>query len=60
MQSSKAGSQAARMPRRHAPGVVAQAGDRITRVVYLDGIVPVAGKSVGEPMGYMSAEDAAG
>lgn len=43
-----------------APGVVAKAGDRIRRVVYLDGIVPEAGKSVGEAMGYMSAEDAAG
>jgi pimeloyl-ACP methyl ester carboxylesterase len=43
-----------------APGVVARAGDRITRVVYLDGIVPVAGMSVGEAMGYMSAEDASG
>ena len=43
-----------------APGVVAQAGDRIKRVVYLDGIVPVAGKSVGEAMGYMSTEDATG
>lgn len=43
-----------------APGVVAQAGDRVRRVVYLDGIVPMAGKSVGEAMGYMSNEDAAG
>ena len=43
-----------------APGVVAQAGDHIRRVVYLDGIVPVAGKSVGEAMGYMSSEDAGG
>lgn len=43
-----------------APGVVARAGERIARVIYLDGIVPVAGKSVGEAMGYMSAEDATG
>ena len=43
-----------------APGVVAQAGERIRRVVYLDGIVPEAGKSVGEAMGFMSAEDATG
>lgn len=43
-----------------APGVVAQAGDRIRRVIYLDGIVPEAGRSVGEAMGYMSAEEAAG
>jgi pimeloyl-ACP methyl ester carboxylesterase len=43
-----------------APGVVALAGERIRRVVYLDGIVPDAGKSVGEAMGYMKPEDAAG
>lgn len=43
-----------------APGVVARAGDRIARVVYLDGIVPEAGKSVGEAMGYMTREEAAG
>src|ERR1700739_1417301 len=43
-----------------APGVVAKAGDRSRRVVYLDCIVPEAGKSVGEAMGYMSAEDAGG
>ena len=43
-----------------APGVVARAGDRIRRVVYLDGIVPIAGSSVGEALGYMKAEDAAG
>lgn len=43
-----------------APGVVAQAGDRIRRVVYIDGIVPEGGKSVGEAMAYMTAEDAGG
>lgn len=43
-----------------APGVVARAGDRVRRVVYLDGIVPLTGKSVGEAIGYMKAEDAAG
>lgn len=43
-----------------APGVIAKAGNRIRRVIYLDGIVPEAGKSVGEAMGYMSNEDAAG
>src|SRR6185369_3115271 len=39
-----------------APGVVAKARDRIRRVVYLDGIVPDAGKSVMEAMGYMTGE----
>ena len=43
-----------------APGVVAKARDRIRRVVYLDGIVPDAGKSVMEAMGYMTGEEAAG
>lgn len=43
-----------------APGVVARAGDRIRRVVYFDGIVPLAGKAVGEAIGYMKTEDAAG
>jgi pimeloyl-ACP methyl ester carboxylesterase len=41
-----------------APGVVVQAQDRIRRVVYLDGIVPDAGRSVGEAMGYMTADEA--
>jgi pimeloyl-ACP methyl ester carboxylesterase len=43
-----------------APGVVARAGERVRRVAYLDGIVPLAGKSVGEAIGYMTTEDAAG
>ncbi|NJO35123.1 MAG: alpha/beta hydrolase [Rhodospirillales bacterium] len=43
-----------------APGVVARAGDRIDRVVYLDGIVPESGKSVSAAMGYMTPEEAAG
>ena len=43
-----------------APGVVARAGDRIARVIYFDGIVPLTGKSVGEAVGYMKTEDAAG
>jgi pimeloyl-ACP methyl ester carboxylesterase len=43
-----------------APGVVQQAGDRIRSVVYLDGIVPQAGESVAEAMGYMSKADAEG
>lgn len=43
-----------------APGVVARAGDRVRKVVYFDGIVPTAGQSVGEAMGYMSTEEAGG
>jgi pimeloyl-ACP methyl ester carboxylesterase len=42
-----------------APGVIDQAGDRIGKVIYLDGIVPEAGESVAEAMGYMTAADAA-
>jgi pimeloyl-ACP methyl ester carboxylesterase len=42
------------------PGVVAGAADRIKRVIYLDGIVPEAGETVVEAMGYMSKADAAG
>jgi pimeloyl-ACP methyl ester carboxylesterase len=37
-----------------APGAVALAGDRIRRVIYLDGIVPRTGESVGEAMAYMT------
>ena len=43
-----------------APGVVAKSGERIRRVVYLDGIVPEAGESASAAMGFMSAEEAAG
>jgi pimeloyl-ACP methyl ester carboxylesterase len=43
-----------------APGVVAQARGRIRKVIYLDGIVPDAGKSVMEAMGYMAGEEAVG
>jgi pimeloyl-ACP methyl ester carboxylesterase len=42
-----------------APGVIEQAGDRIRRVIYLDGIVPQAGESVAEAMGYMAKAEAA-
>jgi pimeloyl-ACP methyl ester carboxylesterase len=42
-----------------APGVIAQAGDRIRKVVYLDGIVPQAGESVAEALGYMKRTEAA-
>jgi pimeloyl-ACP methyl ester carboxylesterase len=41
-----------------APGVVEQAGDRIRKVIYLDGIVPEAGESVAEALGYMKKADA--
>lgn len=41
-----------------APGVVAAAGGRISRVVYVDAIVPRAGESVAEALGYMSAGQA--
>jgi pimeloyl-ACP methyl ester carboxylesterase len=40
------------------PGVIEQAGDRIRRVIYLDGIVPEAGESVAEAMGYMAKAEA--
>lgn len=43
-----------------APGVVALAGDRIRRVIYLDGIVPEAGEAVSEAMSYMKKDEAAG
>ena len=43
-----------------APGVVVKSDGRVTRVIYLDGIVPEAGKSVGEAMSYMTAEEASG
>lgn len=42
------------------PGVVAQAGDRIRRAIYLDGIVPEAGEAVAQTLGYMTAEECAG
>jgi pimeloyl-ACP methyl ester carboxylesterase len=43
-----------------APGVVAQGGDRIRRVIYLDAIVPHSGENIGTMMGFMPAEQAAG
>jgi pimeloyl-ACP methyl ester carboxylesterase len=42
-----------------APGVVAEAGERIRKVIYLDGIVPEAGETIAEAMSYMSRVDAA-
>src|SRR3546814_14165577 len=43
-----------------APGILAEAGDRISHVVYIDAIVPRAGESVVEALGFMSPEQAAG
>ncbi len=42
------------------PGVVAQEGDRIRRLVYLDAIVPHSGESIAALMGFMPADQAAG
>jgi len=42
-----------------APGVVAAAGHRLRRVVYLDSVVLHKGERVAEAMGYMSSEQAA-
>jgi pimeloyl-ACP methyl ester carboxylesterase len=41
-----------------APGVVAQAGDRIRTLVYLDAIVPYSGENVSSMMGFMPQEQA--
>ena len=43
-----------------APGVLAQAGDRIKRVSYLDAIFPKAGERIASMMGFASEEEAAG
>jgi pimeloyl-ACP methyl ester carboxylesterase len=43
-----------------APGVVAQAGYRIRRLVYLDAIVARAGESIAALMGFMPADQARG
>ena len=43
-----------------APGVVAQAGERIARVIYLDAIVPHAGERIASLLGFASEEDMAG
>ena len=43
-----------------APGVLAQAGDRIRRVIYLDAIVPHAGERIASMMGFASEEETAG
>lgn len=43
-----------------APGVVAAAGHRLRRVVYLDSVVLHTGERIAEVMGYLTAEQAAG
>jgi pimeloyl-ACP methyl ester carboxylesterase len=43
-----------------APGVVAQASERIARVIYLDAIVPHAGERIASLLGFASEEDMAG
>ena len=43
-----------------APGVVAQAGARIARVIYLDAIVPHAGERIASLLGFASEADMAG
>ena len=43
-----------------APGVVAQAGERIARVIYLDAIVPHAGERIASLLGFASEDDMAG
>ena len=43
-----------------APGVVAQAGGRIARVIYLDAIVPHAGERIASLLGFASEQDMAG
>ena len=43
-----------------APGVLAEAGNRVRRVIYLDAIVPKAGERIASMMGFASEEEAAG
>lgn len=43
-----------------APGVLAAAGDRIAKVIYLDAIVPKSGERIGSLMGYVPEEQLAG
>jgi pimeloyl-ACP methyl ester carboxylesterase len=42
------------------PGVAAQAGDRVSRLIYLDAIVARAGESVAGSMGFMPPDQATG
>ena len=43
-----------------APGIVAQAGERIARVIYLDAIVPHAGERIASLLGFASEADMIG
>ncbi len=43
-----------------APGVIAQVGDRIKTVIYLDAIVPHSGERIASLMGYVPEEQLAG
>ncbi|TVV77169.1 alpha/beta hydrolase [Sphingomonas solaris] len=43
-----------------APGVLAEVGDRVTRVIYLDAIVPHSGERTGSLMGYVPEDQLAG
>ena len=43
-----------------APGVVAQAGERIKRVIYLDAIIPYKGERIAALLGFASEEDMIG
>ncbi|MEY4269866.1 MAG: hypothetical protein RLZZ58_1082, partial [Pseudomonadota bacterium] len=43
-----------------APGVVAQAGERIARVIYLDAIIPYQGERIASLLGFASEADMVG
>jgi pimeloyl-ACP methyl ester carboxylesterase len=43
-----------------APGVMAQAGDRVSRVIFLDSIIAHAGERIASLMGFASETEAAG
>lgn len=43
-----------------APGVVAQAGERVSRVIYLDAIIAKAGERIASLMGFATEAEAAG
>jgi hypothetical protein len=43
-----------------APGVVAKAGDRIKRVIYLDAIIPYKGERIASLLGFASEDDMIG
>ena len=43
-----------------APGILAEAGERVRRVIYLDAIVPRAGERIASMLGFATEEEAAG